>query len=110
MTVIARAVERAHASLTPQNGGPFALVFADPPWALVEDGTVARALGTTLAAPVTNADATLVLEHGARTAPPEIVGFSLNESRRYGDTAVSFYTGANCSPSRSASSIDPETA
>ena len=103
--VVARPVERAHAALAAS--GPYSLVFADPPWALVEDGSAGRSLALALAAPVTSEEATLVLEHAARTAPPAIEGFSLSDTRRYGDTAVSFYASANSSPSRTASSIDP---
>ena len=101
--LVARPVERARATLAAS--GPYSLVFADPPWALVDDGSAGRALGS----PVAADGATLVLEHAARTAAPDVAGFELTDTRRYGDTAVSFYATVNSSPARTLSSIDRGT-
>jgi 16S rRNA (guanine(966)-N(2))-methyltransferase RsmD len=88
-TTIPRPVERAHDAVAPH--GPFDLIFADPPWAMIDGGEAPRALGVLLAAPVASDDAVLVLEHASRSAAPEVAGFSVDETRRWGDTAATFY-------------------
>jgi 16S rRNA (guanine966-N2)-methyltransferase len=78
-------------------GGPFDLVLADPPWALVDAGEAQRVLAALVAAgALSRADALVVLEHSARTAVTELAipGLELTESRRYGDTALAFYKPA----------------
>jgi 16S rRNA (guanine966-N2)-methyltransferase len=74
--------------------GPFDLVLADPPWALVDAGDAARALADLAAARVLAADAQVVLEHAARSSAPAIEGLVRGETRRYGDTALTFYKPA----------------
>jgi 16S rRNA (guanine966-N2)-methyltransferase len=67
---------------------PFDLVFVDPPYA---SDLATRAI---LALPPANltVDATIVIEHDRRHAPPDSLGSLLRtDQRRYGDTLVSFY-------------------
>ena len=71
--------------------GPFDLVLADPPWADVDSGAAANALASLAAARAFASTATLVLEHASRSQPPEIVGLAREGTRRYGDTALTFY-------------------
>jgi 16S rRNA (guanine966-N2)-methyltransferase len=75
-------------------GGPFDLVLADPPWALVESGVAGRVLGDLARSGLLSRDPLLVLEHSARTPSPEIDGLTNYQSRRYGDTALTFYKTA----------------
>ena len=70
------------------------LVFADPPWALVDDGTLARDLSTLAARGTLAPGGTLVLEHSARSGPPDLAGLERGATRRYGDTALTFYKPA----------------
>lgn len=74
--------------------GPFDLVLADPPWADVDSGEVATALASLTAPGALAPEATLVLEHASRSSPPEIAGFARESTRRYGDTALTFYKTA----------------
>jgi 16S rRNA (guanine966-N2)-methyltransferase len=83
------------------SAGPFDLVLADPPWALVESGEPARALAELAAGGALRASAWVVLEHGARTKPPDAAPLSPWETRRYGDTALTFYKTGILRPPRS---------
>lgn len=74
--------------------GPFDLVLADPPWSDVDSGDVARALASLGASGALAPDATLVLEHAARSQPPDVAGLAREATRRYGDTALTFYKPA----------------
>ncbi len=74
--------------------GPFDLVLADPPWADVDSGEVATALASLARPGVLAPDATLVLEHASRSRAPDIAGFARGDTRRYGDTALTFYKPA----------------
>lgn len=74
--------------------GPFDLVFADPPWSLVDEGAAATALSRIVRAGALDAATWVVLEHAARTPPPEVEGLLRMETRRYGDTALTFYKPA----------------
>ena len=71
--------------------GPFDLVLADPPWAVVADAArvLARVASSALAA-----GARVVLEHAARDVAPLVAGLSARETRLYGDTAVTVYDRA----------------
>jgi 16S rRNA (guanine(966)-N(2))-methyltransferase RsmD len=72
-----------------RGGGPWGLVFVDPPYASDLAVRAVAALPTESLA----ADATIVIEHDRRHAPPDAVGSLLRtDQRRYGDTSVSFYT------------------
>lgn len=91
--VVAGAVERAAAKLAVD--APFDLVFADPPYADLD--AAARAITALVAASVLAQGALLVLEHAQKSEPPEIPGLAQDAelgTRRYGDTAVSFYSRA----------------
>lgn len=87
-TVIPKPVERALPLL---HGGAFQLVFCDPPYADVASGALARALAPILDSEVIDREASIVVEHATADAPPALPGLSLEDTRRYGDTTVSFY-------------------
>lgn len=81
--VLAAPARRAAVTLE----GPFDLVFADPPYAiLAEVPPILASLGACL-----SDDARLVIEHASRDAAPEIPGFVPEPSRRYGDATVTVY-------------------
>jgi 16S rRNA (guanine966-N2)-methyltransferase len=100
VTVVGRRIEEATASLATQ--GPFELVLADPPWALVPSGQAPRALAALIAAMVEaralDEDALVVLEHAARDPSPSFEVLTLDETRVWGDTAVSFYRPTKATP------------
>jgi 16S rRNA (guanine966-N2)-methyltransferase len=83
-----------HAMRRIERAGPFDLVLADPPWALVDTGEAARSLAEIPAAGLLTKGAILVLEHAARSTPPEIAGMAATSTRRYGDAALTFYKPA----------------
>jgi 16S rRNA (guanine966-N2)-methyltransferase len=80
--------------------GPFDLVLVDPPWALVDGGEAPRAVAEIVRAGALDPGALVVLEHAARSVPPEIEGLARGETRRYGDTALTFYKPAILAPPR----------
>jgi 16S rRNA (guanine966-N2)-methyltransferase len=80
--------------------GHFDLVFADPPWKLVDDGTTSRVLAEVARTGALSPGALVILEHAARSSTPEIAGLSLTDARRYGDTALAIYKPAILDPSR----------
>jgi 16S rRNA (guanine966-N2)-methyltransferase len=84
--VVASEVEYAIARLE----GPFDLVFADPPWALVDRGEAARMLELLVARALAD-EGLIVLEHGSRSKPPVVRGLAARETRQYGDTSLTFY-------------------
>lgn len=99
--VVAADARAAAAQRRIVRGGPFDLVLADPPWALVDGGEAQRVIAALVAAGALgaargDAPALVVLEHSARTAPADlpIPGLELTEGRRYGDTALAFYKPA----------------
>jgi len=75
-------------------GGPFDLVLADPPWALVDSGEAVHVLADLARSGLLSENALVVLEHAARTPSPEIAALANDQSRRYGDTALTFYKPA----------------
>jgi 16S rRNA (guanine966-N2)-methyltransferase len=98
--VLAGDVVRVVRGLSPDS--PFDLVLADPPWALVDDGAALKALSALVGARAVGPKTWVVLEHSARTAPPPRLparpplpetdaGLSRFDTRRYGDTALTFY-------------------
>jgi 16S rRNA (guanine966-N2)-methyltransferase len=106
--VLASTVDRAAARL---EGERFDLVFADPPYADVKSGVVAKAIEE-LFVPLLSAEegrageeegeaALLVLEHASRDKPPTIAGLVEEDVRTYGDTTLSFYARARASVSES---------
>lgn len=86
--VIPKAVERALPLL---KEGAFQLVFCDPPYADVSSGALALALAPLVASTVIDPEARIVVEHATADPPPTLPGLSLEDTRRYGDTTVSFY-------------------
>ncbi|MRG94121.1 16S rRNA (guanine(966)-N(2))-methyltransferase RsmD [Polyangium spumosum] len=98
--VITQPVTRALAALVPL--GPFDLILLDPPYAaLVEAARVLEAL-TVEASRLVSPGARVVLEHASRDAPPAPPRLVRDETRIYGDTAISLYTPAEDVPSGSA--------
>jgi 16S rRNA (guanine(966)-N(2))-methyltransferase RsmD len=72
-------------------GERFAWVFVDPPYASGEYPRVLSALGRP-PAPLLDEHAVVVVEHDRRHAPDAEYGaLSCADTRRYGDTCVSFY-------------------
>jgi 16S rRNA (guanine966-N2)-methyltransferase len=90
--IVASSVERATRAIAEH--APFDLMFADPPYSLVSTGAAPRALDALGAAGLLADGAWLVLEHSSSDEPPEMTNFTLRDSRRYGDTAVSLYSVA----------------
>jgi 16S rRNA (guanine966-N2)-methyltransferase len=84
VTVVARRVEECAPQLAPH--GPFDLVLADPPYADVPSGDLARDL-----APLIARGAELFVEDAARDAAPVLAGLVHEDDRRWGDTAAAFY-------------------
>lgn len=86
--VVALDLRRALPALIAE-GRRFHLVFCDPPWARAPElGRVVLDAARQLLAD----GGTLVLEHAARDVSPEPPeGLALGQTRRYGDTALSFY-------------------
>lgn len=77
---------------------PFDLVFADPPWALVAEGQPQAVLSVLAQSGGLSDHATVVLEHASRSAPPDIEALVRGETRKYGDTALTFYKPAILAP------------
>jgi 16S rRNA (guanine966-N2)-methyltransferase len=70
-------------------GRPYTLVLADPPY---DDERALEDLERVAASPLLAPGAVLVLEHSRRReAPAALGGRSLLQTRRHGDTCVSFY-------------------
>jgi 16S rRNA (guanine966-N2)-methyltransferase len=81
--VLAVPVERAARMLQ----GNFDLVFVDPPYA--EVAAAALQLGTWLPERI---NFTLVFEHSSADQPPVVGTLTCIDTRKYGDTALSFFT------------------
>ena len=75
-------------------GEVFDLVFADPPWALVDAGSPAAVLSDLARGGRIAPEGRVVLEHSSRTTPFDIDGLVRLDTRRYGDTALTFYKPA----------------
>lgn len=95
--VVPSPVERAAVRLR-SAAERFDLIFADPPYADVKSGVVAKVIEE-LFVPLFSDGALLVLEHASRDAAPPLVGLARDDSRTYGDTTLSFYTRTQGSPS-----------
>ncbi|MDP9151232.1 MAG: 16S rRNA (guanine(966)-N(2))-methyltransferase RsmD [Myxococcota bacterium] len=74
--------------------GVFDLVFADPPWVQVDRGDVQRAMAAVIQTLSLSGGALVVLELSARSITPSIEGLVLDQTRRFGDTALAFYKTA----------------
>lgn len=80
------------------HGGPFTIVFADPPYAAAEN--FATLFHDVTRADLCAPDVRLVIEHGAKvTLPARIASWSCLRRYRYGDTAVSLYAASPATPS-----------
>jgi 16S rRNA (guanine966-N2)-methyltransferase len=78
----------ATAVAAPPPGGPFDVVFADPPYA-VSDEELAAVLGGLAANDWLADDATVVIERSRRSAePPWVRPITADRSRRYGETIL----------------------
>jgi 16S rRNA (guanine966-N2)-methyltransferase len=92
-TVLPIAVERALRT-APWRGEGFDLVFLDPPYALLRRGRFMNALAAVVdrnLASALRSGGRLILEHGSAEDAPQVAGMTLEETRVYGDTALSFY-------------------
>lgn len=91
LRVVPRRVSDAAKALA--GAEPFDVIFADPPYADVPSGVVARELSPLFApeAKLVAPEALLVLEHAARDEAPKLAGLVFDETRRWGDTSASFY-------------------
>jgi 16S rRNA (guanine966-N2)-methyltransferase len=71
--------------------GPFDLVFADPPY---DDAAALTQVAAVLARPDLLAEGAIaIVEHRARTEPPERLGLlTLTNSRRHGGTRIGVYS------------------
>lgn len=77
----------ARATTTPVPGGPFDIVFLDPPYA-----QAALEPWLDMAAAQATTDGLVVLEHAARIEPPaDVPGLALTRRLRQGDSALAFY-------------------
>ncbi len=91
--VLTTSVERA---LSAMSWGPeaFDVVFLDPPYREVRDGSfdpaLAKAIDASLAASL-RGGGRVVLEHAKNALAPDVPGLGLERTRIYGDTALSFY-------------------
>lgn len=78
--------------------GPFDIVLVDPPYA--ETGLMEAALAR-LGPKVLTTDAVVAAKHFWRTSPPESVGLLASfRSKRFGETALTFYRRADEAGSR----------
>lgn len=86
-SVVQCSVERSRGPLSPR--GPFDLILADPPWAISHE---AIKVIPPLVAGLLADGARLVVGHASRDTLvlPEGTGLSLDETRRWGDSALSF--------------------
>ena len=72
------------------SGGPWDLVFLDPPYELRAIVAPLRAVVPQLAP-----GATLVIKHFWRAEPPEVTGLELARQRRFGETMLTFWEAEN---------------
>jgi 16S rRNA (guanine966-N2)-methyltransferase len=92
-TVLPIAVERALRSV-PWKTEAFDLVFIDPPYALIRDGRFQGALGLAMDRGLSTAlrpEGRAIIEHGSDERAPVVSGVSHEQTRVYGDSALSFY-------------------
>ena len=95
--IVALDVHRAGRRVL-SSAGPFDLVIADPPWPLVDTGQAERVLSSLAIHEALAPGAWVVLEHSARTDPPNADPLVRAETRTYGDTALTFYKPAILAP------------
>lgn len=85
--VAARVHESAVHPFLGRAGGPWDLVFTDPPYDLDDAAMTADLVAL---APLLSTDAVVVIERGKRAAPPDVdaAGLEVFREKTYGDTAV----------------------
>jgi 16S rRNA (guanine966-N2)-methyltransferase len=91
-TVLPIAVERT--LRTPPWQDAFDLIFLDPPYVVIRGGRFTEVLAKAIDRGLTNAlrpGGRVVLEHTSEEDAPAVSGITLEETRVYGDTALSFY-------------------
>jgi 16S rRNA (guanine966-N2)-methyltransferase len=92
-TVFPIAVERALRT-APWRGEGFDLVFLDPPYALLRGGRFIDALAGAVdrnVASLLRPGGRVIVEHASAEDAPEVANITLEKTRVYGDTALSFY-------------------
>jgi 16S rRNA (guanine(966)-N(2))-methyltransferase RsmD len=88
-TRVFRADFRSALSKLSREGERFDIIFIDPPYEgdLLSEASVALRENS-----VTTKDSIIVVEHFAKTTPPEtIAGLPLDNTRAYGQTSLSYY-------------------
>jgi 16S rRNA (guanine966-N2)-methyltransferase len=75
--------------LLERSGGKFGWIFLDPPYASHE---LDRALALIAERGLVADEGVVIAEHDWRTEPEANAGLALLDRRRYGQTAVSFFT------------------
>lgn len=88
-TVLALPVERARDRILAE--GPFDLVLADPPYALVAEAAASLARLAAAGPRFLKPAGSIVLEHAGRDAPPEVDGLVRAGARSYGEASLAFY-------------------
>jgi 16S rRNA (guanine966-N2)-methyltransferase len=90
--VVAQRLERVM-KVPPWDDRAFDLVFFDPPYAMIRDGSMLRlaTVGRQALVDSLAAGARIMLEHPAPLPPPPLPGLDRYDTRKYGDTALSFY-------------------
>lgn len=83
----ARLHESAVLPFLSRSGGPWDLVFTDPPYDLSDDAMTADLAAL---APLLSADAIVVIERARRSTPPDAAsaGLEVFREKAYGDTAI----------------------
>ncbi|MFQ5911699.1 MAG: RsmD family RNA methyltransferase [Nitrospinota bacterium] len=69
-----------------RQGRTFDVIFLDPPYASGLGGKALLGLASLL-----EPDGVAILEHEAKKSPPEVSDLRLVETRKFGDTAISFF-------------------
>jgi 16S rRNA (guanine966-N2)-methyltransferase len=89
-TVIPTKVETCRSRLA--QGGPYDLVFCDPPWVNVPE--LVRLLKRFDLPTLLTPEGRFVLEHGSKfdSTHVDIAGIQIDEQRRWGDTAVTIFS------------------
>jgi 16S rRNA (guanine966-N2)-methyltransferase len=91
-TVLPIAVERALRA--PPWREPFDLIFLDPPYAVIRGGRFTDALSRAVERGLVSSlrpGGRVILEHTSEEDAPPVSGITLEETRVYGDTSLSFY-------------------
>jgi 16S rRNA (guanine966-N2)-methyltransferase len=95
--VVATPVERAF-SAPPWPSAAFDLVLVDPPYAAVGEALRAADFGNILSrglAVAARPGCRVVVEHASADHAPEIPGLQIDDTRTYGDSALSFYVSSS---------------